>query len=773
MLPVNIFGLKNFRIFDDQQGILENFSAINLLTGTNNSGKSSIIKGLQLLKNSVSAKVFPYELDLTEQEHLLGNLENVLYKKTNKKIAVSLPFNFLGMRHGYISLTYVVLTDDPYRAKLRKVQLSDAQDGDVLLSFAYKNASKADKARDLRKYKKDSEEYEKLKADPTYKKRDFYIKYGIFGKPDGEPPIGLVNWSINTAKLKSILSDGLEISDYHQDNQNEKAWLEKVLEKEGFRVIPSILMSSFKPVADRKAWISFLNRGLKKKVLRGSLKVADRDFDPPEYFYPQLEIEGVFYSSCLEILRDNLKWIDVDTNNQSNYNVIEHAFLQSMYRLEQRLFSVNYLSTVREQHVRIYNASLNTPFINLLKGFLPLQGDSTSFLNRYLQAFEIGRSLYIDFKQDYQLIFVSVIDMNGEKRELVDFGYGIKQLILLLIQICVLAEKNKREVHEYDDNGEYWRDIFDPSLLLIEEPETNLHPKWQSLLAEMFFEANKRFNIQLIIETHSEYLIRKFQNLVAAQNAVDLVKIFYLRHFKNINGGNKQIEVLNIENDGSIPFQVFDGGFFDESNNLQLSLLNIRRDNFVVEFESMKTNLEDSEEKIFTLEAKIDEFDSRMDISRYLADLELLFDTSKLEATTVKYLASGQFLLNTITLLSDFSPVILQYGRALENELKKVFYRVDPGKKWMLGGMQSSLEKFKFGRSSLNPGCSSTEFAILVTQLADIFNRPRDLLIENIDDLRIRRNAVAHAGQLKSKIDAEQYVLDVNEFLSEWIYQTK
>jgi hypothetical protein len=155
-----------------------------------------------------------------------------------------------------------------------------------------------------------------------------------------------------------------------------------------------------------------------------------------------------------------------------------------------------------------------------------------------------------------------------------------------------------------------------------------------------------------------------------------------------------------------------------------------------------------------------------MDISLYQANLEVLFDTSKLETTTVKYLASGQFLLNTITLSSDFSPVILQYGRALENELKKVFYRVDPVKKWMLGGMQSSLEKFKFGRSSLNPGCSSTE-------LADIFNTPRDLLIEKIDDLRIRRNAVAHAGQLKSKVDAEQYVLDVNEFLSEWINQTK
>lgn len=82
MLPIDMFGLKNFRIFDDKYGTLENYSAIDLLTGTNNSAKTSILKGLQLSKNSVGAKVFPYELDLTEQEHLLGNLENVLFNKT-------------------------------------------------------------------------------------------------------------------------------------------------------------------------------------------------------------------------------------------------------------------------------------------------------------------------------------------------------------------------------------------------------------------------------------------------------------------------------------------------------------------------------------------------------------------------------------------------------------------------------------------------------------------------------------------------------------------
>lgn len=738
--------------------------------------KSSIIKGLQLLKNSVSGKVFPYELDLTEQEHLLGNLENVLFNNSNKEITVSLPFTFLGMRHAHISLTYVVLPADSYKAKLRKIELSDDLYGDILTSFQYKDATKPQKARHLRKYQQDIEEYERLKSDVSYTKKDFYIKYGIFGKPDGDPLTGFVNWEINTEKLKFFLTYAAKVYDVYLENKYDRKWIDRadeLAQNRNFPLTPSILINSFKSEASRDTWSNFLNKGLRKKALRGALKISDGDFEPPEFFFPQLELEGVFYSSCLEILRDNLKWVDIDTDNNSNYNVIEQAFIKSVSRLEQRLFTVNYLSTVREQHVRIYNSSLNTPFINLLKKFLPLQADRTSFLNKYLKAFEIGKRLEIDFRQDCQLIFVSVIDLYDEKRELVDFGYGIKQLILLLIQICVLAERNKRTIHDYNDEGEFWMDIFEPSLLLIEEPETNLHPKWQSLLAEMFFEANKKFNIQLIIETHSEYLIRRFQNLVAAHKEVDLIKIFYLRHIKNANDGKKQVEVFHIEDDGSIPYQVFDGGFFDESNSLQLSLLNIRRDNFVLEFESMKTNLEDSEEKISKLEEKIDEFAASMDISRYLRNLELLYDTSKLEETTVKYLASGQFLLNTITLTSDFSPVIVQYGRALENELKKLFLNVDPLKKWMIGGMQASLEKLKFGGSRLNSCCSPAEFRLLGTALTDMFHTPQDLLIEKIDDLRMRRNAVAHAGLVKSKVDAEQYVLDVNEFLDVWLNQLK
>ncbi|WP_312716759.1 AAA family ATPase, partial [Sphingobacterium multivorum] len=322
----------------------------------------------------------------------------------------------------------------------------------------------------------------------------------------------------------------------------------------------------------------------------------------------------------------------------------------------------------------------------------------------------------------------------------------------------------------YGEEGEEsFGDEFDPSLLLIEEPETNLHPKWQSLLAEMFYEANKKFNIQFVIETHSEYLIRNFQNLVAsAALSAGNIKLFYLRNIKAASSGNIQVENVVVESDGGINYEVFDNGFFDESTNLQLSLLNIRRDRFITEFVELKRNLEENEEKLTFLEAKIDEFSSRTNFIKYVDEVNFLFEISKLDPKTVDYLASGLYLLYNIGSGSDFSPVILQYGRAMENELNKLFRSVDAGKSWKIGVMQGSLEKFKSGANTIPAVCNNSEFSILLSLLPNIFEDPFELEIELIDDLRKKRNEVAHPGLIMTKTDAEEYVEDMKQFLTSW-----
>ena len=73
----------------------------------------------------------------------------------------------------------------------------------------------------------------------------------------------------------------------------------------------------------------------------------------------------------------------------------------------------------------------------------------------------------------------------GARRNLIDVGYGVSQVLPLLV------------------------DLLDPtgaSLFLVQQPEVHLHPSAQAALASLFctIAASGR---QLIVETHSEYII--------------------------------------------------------------------------------------------------------------------------------------------------------------------------------------------------------------------------------------------------------------------------
>lgn len=771
MIPLNTFGIKNFRIFDDVNGVIEELSEINLITGANNSGKSSLIKALQLIKNSIEQNQIPFDLDFTKQEHLLGDIQNVLYNKENGSIEVSLPFDFLGIQSIYVALTFEIASKkNIYKAKLRKVEIKDK--AEVIFHFKYREATEEEIKISQTEYENELEEYKNVQADKKENK-DIFSALNFNLPPTDNPLDSIVDWEINNAVLVKYLTELLEFYKIYLDKKLSKETLlelDKNYYETGFS--SSVFINSFKDKLNIESWEKFLKeKSEENNVIKGNEKVGIYDFQPEEPYYPNYPIEIVFYAKIKEIIKDKLDWKDTETNNGWRYSVLENAFHSQWEHLLNKLSSINYLSNIREDNNRIYNATNNTSFINLLKDFYSFDEPPIGFINKYLKAFKIGKELKINYLHQYQLIRVSIVTMDDKTRELVDFGYGIKQLIIILIQIGVLSEKNRRTVIGYD--GISISNYYEPSVLLLEEPETNLHPKWQSLLADMFAEANNSFNIQFIIETHSEYLIRKFQTLVAKDNIKGKnIKIFYLRNPQNLSADKKQIETLNIKEDGSINYHVFDKGFFDESYELEFSLLNIQ---FSTQFEKLKKSNDENENKINELEQQIDSYVKKLDFSEYTTQINNRFDTSKLSNISVEYLASGKYMLINTDENSDFSPIIIQYGRAIENELKSICLSInnDP-KKWMLGEMQGYFEIFKTGSTTINKFKINQSYKNqLQTELTNNFHNPLDLKIDLLNDIRDIRNDAGHSGPTKTKQNAIDYIDKVNEFLDKWIMEKK
>jgi len=786
MRLLDVFGLKNYRVFDNEQGFLKDFTSINLLTGINNSGKSSIVKALQMLKNSVNESEHPFSLNLNQQEHLLGDFDNLLFNKDEKNIEITLPYTFFGLTNFSISLLFESQSGKAgnYNAVLREFKVIDKEDREVLFSFLYRIATSSEETKFEEDHKKNLALYEEkldkhknstkgnsnISGFPTFNNFPFFEI-----RPTYSPLVGYVEWSINLSKIKDSIS---YLKPFFSAYVKDKTmWRGSNLEKldkrsKQINIIASLFLKSFKNDVTIEMWDNFINDlVLSTPIINGKEPIGMNHFMSEEDFAPPPNIEDILFYTAKKILVDNVTWTAAD-DDRSKYPIIGDCFLNSWNNLVQRILNINFISTIKEENSRRYNASSNSPFIDLLKRF-EASGTDSEFFKKYLKVFEIGKSIEIEIAPKYQSILVSITTLDGVKRDLVDYGYGIKQLVLILMQISVLAHENSRQDFEqygHDEESYYIRYI--PSLLIIEEPESNLHPKWQSLLADMFAEASNKFNIQMIIETHSEYLIRKFQTLVANKQLDSKdVKILYLRGRDKVSKNKRQIEDVNFQVDGSIDFKIFDGGFFDENYELELSLLNIQRDNFLSKLEEFKKGLGENEDIIIKLQAKIDVFLKERDVAVYRQSILSRFDTSKLSRISIDYLISGDFLLNTSNDSVDYSPVIIQYGRVIENELKQIFKRINP--KLSFGEMQGAMEKELIGFTRVKYELDNSGLKKIEKILKNKFKNPNNLKVNLLNYLRENRNSAAHPGQTKTKKDALDYIQKANEFLNSWILEKK
>lgn len=269
--------------------------------------------------------------------------------------------------------------------------------------------------------------------------------------------------------------------------------------------------------------------------------------------------------------------------NDIHYIGNSHAGMKRLYAFEDKSDPfVNRISRYLTASREYENALASDPFQVAEKKKSktkeqPFQvGD---FINKWLVSLEIGKSLHFDIDQDALGVKLVLEKPDGEKTSLADEGFGINQMVGLLISIEteILQLKVSELTHRLvpvmgqPDPIPY---ISNPVTVVIEEPEINLHPSFQSKLAELFYDATSMFEgdkIHFIIETHSEYLIRKMQVMLIdpAYNNVSIEDNPFAIYYINSDHSVKKME---FRPDGSFK-EPFGPGFIDEGTSLALSLL--------------------------------------------------------------------------------------------------------------------------------------------------------------------------------------------------------
>jgi len=134
-----------------------------------------------------------------------------------------------------------------------------------------------------------------------------------------------------------------------------------------------------------------------------------------------------------------------------------------------------------------------------------------------------------------------------------DVGFGVSQLLPVLV-LCYYVPEG--------------------STLILEQPEIHLHPSVQADLADVFIDVIKNRNLQIIFESHSEYLLHRLQRRIAEEGlAKDQTALYFCR----AEGESSQLEELALDEYGNISNWPKD--FFGDSTGdlIAMSKAEIRR----------------------------------------------------------------------------------------------------------------------------------------------------------------------------------------------------
>jgi hypothetical protein len=183
-----------------------------------------------------------------------------------------------------------------------------------------------------------------------------------------------------------------------------------------------------------------------------------------------------------------------------------------------RAFPQRYYLLDKSVHHQQLNSSDGTELAEVLKNRTDILKD----INVLFAPFNIG----IDIEKVNNIIHKIVVTQDQVKLELTDVGFGISQVLPILVQ-AYLSPKD--------------------SLTIIEQPEIHLHPNMQAWLADALIKIALEKKKKFLIETHSDALIRRLRLRIVDESSMlsqKDVNIYYLnREGENVYSTLKEVAI--------------------------------------------------------------------------------------------------------------------------------------------------------------------------------------------------------------------------------------
>lgn len=564
--------LNNFKIFKETTEL--DLLPITILTGRNNSGKSSIIKALLLLDDFLNSNDQFY-LKFSHKnifKHKINGFNNAINWNSEKDY-----FN-LGFTKGnkLIQFEFKKVKENETIAVLNKfilkvidseifislIKKEDQNELKYLLSFNeltpyyFKseinfNSSSVKISAQLKSLEK---QIERFKNHSDLKIKD-YVKYNLeiesleFKKRELIEQLHELNAVVKSEKY-TIVSKLVELSiDYHELREGSKSIAEVI----GLNLVNWL--------NEREEQNDEEETKKKKETL---IKIANASIENAK--------SNAIKQSLIETskkLLNEFRYASLKNKNQFDASFSLVYFLRVLM-----FFKVNYLSPNRTRQERLYiknsaQTEIEYEIAEYYDHHKQIDAKANEWMTKWLVAFGLGEKISVE---NIEGVAHKVrISSNNKIVDLVDMGFGSGQILTILLKIYNTINNQSGFKKLFAQAKSISRNY---GVIIIEEPESNLHPQFQSKMAELIADTYLTFGINFIIETHSEYLIRNLQLLVAEKfKNLDREKaiIYYL----NNNDSDEQIKKLSINDDGSLNGR-FGEGFLDEATQKALKLMAIK-----------------------------------------------------------------------------------------------------------------------------------------------------------------------------------------------------
>lgn len=552
-MSINKISIKNFKVFKNKTEF--ELAPITLLTGPNNSGKSSFTKFLDLLSSNYKNPSGFSVLDFIKGNHQLGEFNNIINWDSNSEL-LSFELDF--------PLSYF---DEKFKIQFN---YSSYRENGVLHSFKIYN--KKIILLDVHEITSDNE----IDGKGHYQNKgnnQIHLSYKL--------NINFIKETINTYRKEDKNTKNL-LLEYVSDNE--------IINSNNLDLLYSIEELIFN---HNKNYISFYTN-LKQDFFINIFNkfITEDNFDLEhmsdriDYFAGDGEtfdlLESDWYKKLNE-LNVSLVHYSIDTAEIFN-EIFTNNIYKGLQSLNKQFNSFSFLSATRGSKDRIFLNDSNYE-INLLirefNKFIDIDSNYFIFLKKAFIILGIKGTLKIKRVESFGTLLY--VEQKNKDVLLSDLGYGFSQVIPILLKILIESDKifkaqdDRRNSEGYDKTWEEIAKKIFPTIT-IEEPEANLHPKLQSKLADIFVLAYKTFGVHFIIETHSEYLIRKLQYLTAKEElTTNESVIYYFNDDEYVSKNEKKVKKIEINKFGGLT-DTFGPGFYDEATTLQFELLKLNKE---------------------------------------------------------------------------------------------------------------------------------------------------------------------------------------------------